>query len=587
LFILRYLNRLTLLLSTLVINYHEMRICLSRSLGFAVSVFFFLTEAHSQNIKCGWLQKPTLPQKNVVQQKLFENYLQQLRTTDADSLFTLPVVVHVIHTGSPIGSADNPTDASIQAMIVNLNNSWRKNGTIYGGADMRIQFQLALKSPACVTTPGINRIDGRVLANYASGGITNYGYPGSVPEELVKNLSRWPNADYINIWIVNKIDGNSTAPGGYAYFPEYNSAITDGIVLQASVVDGSNKTIVHEMGHTFSLYHTFYDGASETTCAANGSCALQGDMICDTEPHLAAFDCSATVNSCTSNPFIVTDVPHNYTVQNNYMSYTNCQWMFTADQKARVRAALFAWRNGLISSGGLTVSSIASPAAACIPTATHGLSPYYGVQRFDFNNLHVYSNSSEADGALYVDRTCNQKTTVVKGQSYPLTVTGSYENPHRIKVFIDYNNDGDFNDADENVLSDYNGIATTNVVIPLTGVVINTSLRLRVVADNPALPEPTECTLNGTTAEGAGQVEDFAVIIERRKVYSISSGAWNNPPTWSCNCVPGGDDEVTIKAAHTITITPAMGLLQCGKLELEAGSVFNVSGNGFKVVGND
>ena len=41
-------------------------------------------------------------------------------------------------------------------------------------------------------------------------GTTCNGFAGSADEVAVKNLSRWPNTDYINIWIVNKINGSTT-----------------------------------------------------------------------------------------------------------------------------------------------------------------------------------------------------------------------------------------------------------------------------------------------------------------------------------------------------------------------------------------
>jgi hypothetical protein len=553
--------------------------------------FGIITHTQSQTNKCGWLNTintvaPHLSHNNKTLQNSFTSHLMPQKVADADSLYTLPVVVHVIHTGSAIGSPDNPSDAAIAAMINNLNNAFRKNGVLFGGVDMRIQFQLALRSPACGVTTGINRINGSSVSNYVSGGITNNNFAGSAPETAIKKLSRWSNTDYINIWIVNKINGSSTAPGGYAYFPEYNSSITDGLVLQASVVDGTNKTIVHEMGHYFYLYHSFADGAFETTCAANTDCLTQGDLICDTEPCLVLYDCSSTTNSCSGNPFIVTDIPNNYTVLNNYMGYTNCQWMFTQGQKTRARAALFSFRNALISSGALTLPAQLLPATACTPTAMFGLSPFYGVEMFEFNTLHVYSNTSEADSTLYVDRTCNQLTSVVKGQAYPIVVAGSYGNPHRIKVFIDYNNNGNFNDAGETILNDLQGTATATVTIPLN-TTANVPLRMRVLADNPALPDPNFCQLSGTVSEGAGQIEDYAIIVLKRQIVSISSGPWNVPSTWSCNCIPEGDDQVTVKATHIVTITPAMGALQCGKLTLQPGSNFNASGTGFKIVGND
>lgn len=164
--------------------------------------------------------------------------------TDNDLVYTLPVVVHVINTGTPIGAPDNPTNAQIHALIKNLNNSYRKKNSAYGGVDMKLQFALATNSPTCGATNGIVRVDGSSVPNYSSGGITNINYPGSADETLIKGLSDWPNTDYINIWIVNKINGSATSPGGYTYFPEYNTALTDGLVILASVVDSTNKTVV-------------------------------------------------------------------------------------------------------------------------------------------------------------------------------------------------------------------------------------------------------------------------------------------------------------------------------------------------------
>ena len=229
--------------------------------------------------------------------QLFNIYAQQIDCNNlqdaaaaAMPVYTLPVVVHVINTGTAIGAPDNPPDSLINAMINLLNNAFRKKGTSFGGADVKIQFKLATKSPACGSTTGITRNNGSSITNYASGGITNnlVGYPLSADEIAVKNLNRWSHTDYINIWIVNKINGNPNIPGGYTYFPEYNVAAIDGLTLNASVVNGTNKTVVHEMGHYFYLYHTFYDGAFETTCPSNNDCTTDGRYSLPWQNHLDA-----------------------------------------------------------------------------------------------------------------------------------------------------------------------------------------------------------------------------------------------------------------------------------------------------------
>ena len=480
--------------------------------------------AQSSTAMCGWQAARTKARnadpvlfdlRKAAAEKKLQQYMQHGRLLDTDDLYTIPLVVHVIHTGTPIGSPDNPTDADIADMITGLNNAWRKNGPSYGGVDMKMQFQLAVRSPQCGTTTGIIRVNGSSVPNYVSGGIAIDTYPGSADEWKVKALSRWPNTDYINIWIVNKINGSSTGIGGFAYFAEYNAAAGDGIVINSLYANGpSSKTLAHEMGHVFEMYHTFYDDAYETTCPRLDSCAFYGDRVCDTEGGLVEYVCTNTINSCTGSPYLIEDPIHNYTVLNNYMNYTDCAWMFTQGQKDRIRATLFTFRQGLISSGGLSPPPGDAPATACTPTATNGLSPYYGIEKLEFNDLSVYSNSSLADSAMYIDRTCNQRTTVRRGQTYVLTITGSYLNPCWIKAFIDYNNDGDFDDAGETLVSafSFDGFITTNITIPSSGVVITVPLRLRIIADDPSF-EPTACHLTGVPASGAGQAEDYGVII--------------------------------------------------------------------------
>lgn len=545
--------------------------------------------AQNGTATCGWQTAREMERKadpllfdlrRIAAEKKLQQYLQNYPLVDTDSLYTIPIVVHVIHTGTPIGSPDNPTDANIASMIAGLNDAFRKNGASYGGVDIKLQFQLAIRSPQCGAANGINRVDGSSVPNYVSGGIAINTYPGSADEWKVKALSRWPNTDYINIWIVNKINGTSTGIGGFAYFAENNSAAGDGIVMNSYFVNGLSKTLAHEMGHVFEMYHTFYDDAYETECPRVDSCAFYGDRVCDTEGGKLEYVCTNTTNVCTGLPYSVEDPSHNYTVLNNYMNYTNCPWMFTQGQKERMRATLFAFRYSLVSSGGLSPPPASAPALACIPTADNGLSPYYGVEKLEFNSLSVYSNSSLADSATYVDRTCNQRTTVVKGQTYPLTITGSYQNPCWIKAFIDYNNDGDFDDAGETLISTFSfeGFVTADITIPLSAVVSGLPLRLRVIAEDPSF-EPTACHLTGVPASGAGQVEDYGVILANRVVVSAGSGPWNVASTWVCNCIPQPGDEVTIKAGHSVTVTNAMGLVQCIKLTVEPGSTFNNGGN--------
>ena len=81
-----------------------------------------------------------------------------------------------------------------------------------------------------------------------------------------------------------------------------------------------------------------------------------------------------------------------------------------------------------------------------------------------------------------------------------------------MRVLIDYNNDGDFNDANESLFTAFDDTASKKITIPITGVVLNTPLRMRVMADEPT-KTPTACQLNGTATLGSGQAEDYTVIV--------------------------------------------------------------------------
>jgi Pregnancy-associated plasma protein-A len=308
---------------------------------------------------------PELKKQFEANELVIKQYIaRQRQSRTAATVYTIPVVVHVIHAGGAIGSLYNPSDATVQGAIAGLNSFWRKGLSTSGGADIELNFTLATRAPNCGTTTGIDRIDGSILAGYTTYGINGSGTTGA-PETDVKNLSRWSNQDYVNIWVVNKIDGFDGTSGsgvvGYAYFPGA-SANVDGIVLVAAVMTQNDRTLAHEMGHVFNLYHTFQGDGSGSTCPATETdCGTQGDRVCDTERHKRG-NCVTvpTLNTCTGANYAIADVAQNYTVLNNYMNYAsaNCANMFSDGQKTRIRAALDGTRANLKNGYGFNTNPL-------------------------------------------------------------------------------------------------------------------------------------------------------------------------------------------------------------------------------------
>jgi hypothetical protein len=170
----------------------------------------------------------------------FETHVHALAAAGAqgervETLYTIPVVVHVIHLGEPVGTGTNISDAQVQSAITAINQDYRHmagtNG--YGaGVDMNVQFCLASRDPNGQPSNGINRVNGTSVALYSTNGISGSGANGA-SETAVKALSTWPRDSYVNVWIVSEIDNNDGGSGtqGYAYFP-FNSPL-DGIVILA------------------------------------------------------------------------------------------------------------------------------------------------------------------------------------------------------------------------------------------------------------------------------------------------------------------------------------------------------------------
>jgi hypothetical protein len=255
------------------------------------------------------------------------------------TIYSIPVVVHVIHLGEPFGTGSNISDIQIQQAIAALNTRFRNTNGL--GADVELEFCLANNDPNGNSTNGINRVDGSSVPNYSINGIkpTGNSCNGAV-ETSIKDLSRWPVSDYYNIWVVSEI-----CNGGFVGFASYPvGGLYDGLVIVSTSMTSNSGTLPHEIGHGFFLYHTFNGDGGNVNCPLDTDCSTDGDHICDTPPHKQS-DCGLT-NPCTS-----AGVWDNS--RYNYMAYCPLVNRFTQGQKDRIRAtAIASPRASLLTSEG-------------------------------------------------------------------------------------------------------------------------------------------------------------------------------------------------------------------------------------------
>jgi hypothetical protein len=456
-------------------------------------------------------------------QDYLSTHQQKISGSGPTTIYNIPVVVHVMHTGGAIGSIYNPSDASIITMINSLNDIYANlfdpanvSGT-FNSVDIPIRFTLAQRDPNCGGTNGISRVDLSGNATYVADGATPI--PGSAPgvdDDIIKNLDLWPTSDYYNIWIVNKIEGSDGTSGaftaGYAQLPGTYITKIDGTILLATQVLPNSVTLAHELGHAFSLQHPF-EGGDNVNCPANGDCIMDNDKVCDTDPILESFACLNTgTNPCNGTSWASS------TTQYNYMAYNSCQDRFTPGQASRVVASLITQRASLARSLATDAPAAQSVIPAnCNPTNANPTNNFaMGPVNVNFNEIEYnsiyYTTLPQFTSGVIDDRTCNQQTTLYKSVgTYPLTVK-TISNPQRVKAYIDYNNDGIFNATTELVANVSGGAGdithTANVVLPATGITFNTPLRMRVIADFTNNSGFTSCS-----ALLYGQAEDFTVII--------------------------------------------------------------------------
>lgn len=219
-----------------------------------------------------------------------------------------------------------------------------------------------------------------------------------------------------------------------------------------------------------------------------------------------------------------------------------------------------------------SLNTVCIKPAACSVSASTALSLLHGIASFSFATLLTASPNGTPSilGTFYEDFTCTQQGLVKAGDSYPFTLTGTFGSSLFAKIYIDYNGNGQFTDANELV---YSGLSlfhhSGTITIPSTAL-RGTPLRMRVMV-NPILI-PDACSLPSTLSTKPGKVNDYAITITDRTCIpnfreSVKSGFWDDPLVWSCGTLPTPLDQVKINAGHYVTL-PTGSTSHAGSVDL-------------------
>ncbi|NOX85319.1 MAG: S8 family serine peptidase [Chlorobi bacterium] len=222
-----------------------------------------------------------------------------------------------------------------------------------------------------------------------------------------------------------------------------------------------------------------------------------------------------------------------------------------------------------------------APAGYCYGYSTN---PYGYIDNFSFagiENYHTgYTNvaSPDPNDEYYQDFT-NIMINVNLLQTYTLYVlNGSSDVNNDLGVWIDFNRDGDFADAGENVVCDVDsyGQGTFSVAIPADASIGATRMRLRTKYWNSDCGSPCGSTANG-------EVEDYTIniLVGTLTWTGAVSSDWNNAGNWDGGIVPNANYDVVIPDASTVPNSPVIYsavIATCANLTLETNANLSCDG---------
>lgn len=389
--------------------------------------------------------------------------------------FTIPVVVHVIHNGEPVGVGANISDAQVISQIQVMNEDFRRIVGSRGfnshpdGADIEVEFCLAKQTPDGCVTNGIDRIDMSAVS-------TSWSGPGGNTDTVLKPATFWDASQYMNMWSVNFSNGNLL---GFAQFPG-GPANSDGVVSNYTYF-GSNdaagvtiggvfnlgRTMTHEVGHYLGLYHTFQGGCAD------------GDVCADTPAISGPNGGCPTIDSCAGGAADMVE---------NYMDYTNdsCMNVFTNDQKARVINTMTNSANrpntttsnvctelaSVNDDGSIEINSLSESGGAC----SGELTPNVRITNWGTATLTSATVSYDIDGGASTNSGWSGSLAYGEFEDFDLPVITASSGSHTFNVAVSAPNGGaDLRACNDTANADFSGSDSYSGT---------TEVRLSIIPDN-------------------------------------------------------------------------------------------------------
>jgi hypothetical protein len=473
---------------------------------------------------------------------------------NTESILTIPVVVHVIHSGQAVGSGANISQAQVIDQINILNKDYNCTNAdtslipsvfkpVLGKA--RINFCLAVVNPSntIMAEPGIDRINSNTMSWTAG------PYTQAYIDATVKPASIWDVNKYFNIWVCNLGSGLL----GYATFPNpgmtglaglsppYGSTTSDGVVClntafgsigTAAAPYNKGRTATHETGHYLGLRHTWGDANCGDDSCNDTPTSQQANYGCPGFPHI----------TCSNGP--------NGDMFMDYMDYVDdaCMQMFTKDQVFRMQLILAnsQYRQSLLTStvcrtgtvtNDVAVVNIVSPTYSQVANCNPYIVPSFSVMNFGSNAVTAVTFTYDCDGV-------GTQTLNWSGTLNPLTatlITLPQINLANGTHYFEVNalNPNSVADTYTNNNYSFQPFSITN------GYTIAASGATTICSGNPATVTATGGASTWTWNPGAITTQTASVMPGTTTIYTVSGSL--------ATCVKTATVQITVNITPTLT----------------------------------
>jgi PKD repeat protein len=393
----------------------------------------------------------------------------------------------------------------------------------------------------------------RIVGQYVSTALANNAltplYTGQDATILLPDFTTWGQAghfgftyDMATYWTTKDITDNTGNTGviGLAYLNAVCSSSKYQILEDLAGLDAAQlgSLQAHETGHNLGANHDAGAGfimapsissPAATTFSTTSITAITSYLAqpgvnclatCNTIMPVAQFNASAP-NVCTGSSITFTDysvgqvsgvswtfqdgTPATSTNRSETVSFS------TPGLKTITLTATNANGTNTVTKSVFVGASLTGTGCRTAGTGGAGYGAFYN---FLLQNIS-YAPGSILLGGLYKDFTCSNTSLLLPNTTYAVSTRIGLDFPptyvysSNIQLFIDYNNDGDFLDAGENVYTSgacTNGSLNFNITTPAVVPVTDAYLRMRAIS--------TPCTVtstNGCAIPPNSHVLDFGV----------------------------------------------------------------------------